>query len=118
MGWLKEVLNNVQPYVQCQTEFSVENDCLLWGTRVVIPTCKSLQDTLLKSLHDKQPSITRMKALACSYFWCIGLDKDTENLGKFCECCQAVKSNPTAAPLSRGTVVPLCRTCNSAYELL
>ena len=42
-GWPKEVPNNVQPYVQRQTELSVENDCLLWETRVVIP--KSLQDT-------------------------------------------------------------------------
>ena len=49
-GWLKEVPNNVQPYVQCQTELSVDNDCLIWGKRVVIP--KLLQDTLLKSLHD------------------------------------------------------------------
>ena len=69
-GWpsLKEVPSNVQPYVQHQTELSVEIDCLLWGTRVVIP--KSLQDTLLKSLHDNHvhPGITRLKAVARSYF--------------------------------------------------
>ena len=47
MTWPKEVPKNVQPYVQHQTELSVENDCLLWRTRVVIP--KSLLDTLLKS---------------------------------------------------------------------
>ena len=40
-----------------------------------------------------------MKAMACSYFWWIGLDKDTENLRKSCENWQAVKSNPTAVPL-------------------
>ena len=28
-GWPKEVPNNIQPYVQRQTELSVENDCLL-----------------------------------------------------------------------------------------
>ena len=43
-GWPKGVSNNVQPYVQRQTELSAENDCLLWGTRV--------QDTLLKSLQN------------------------------------------------------------------
>ena len=36
-GWLKEVPNDVQPYVKHQTEQSVENDTLLRGTRVVIP---------------------------------------------------------------------------------
>ena len=65
--------------------------------RVVIP--KSFQDTLLKSLHDNHPGITRMKAVAHSYFWWIGLDKDIKNLGKSCESCQAVKWNPTAASL-------------------
>ena len=68
-GWPKEVPNDVQPYVQRQTELSIENDCLLWGTRAVIP--KSLQDTLLKSLHDNPPGTctTRMKAVVRSYFW-------------------------------------------------
>ena len=96
-GWLKEVSNKIQPYVQHQAKLSVENNGPICGTRVVIP--KLLQDTLLKSLHDTQPFITRMKALARSYFWWIGLDKDIENLGKSCESCQAVKANPTAEPL-------------------
>ena len=52
-GWLKEVPNSVQPYVQRQTKLVVEYNCLLWGTRVVFP--KSLQDTLLKPLHDQPP---------------------------------------------------------------
>ena len=96
--WPKEVPNNVQPYVQHQTELCVENGSLLWGTKVVIP--KSLQETLLKSLHDNHPGITRMKGLACSYFCWFGLDKDIENLGKSSESCQAVKSNPTVAPFT------------------
>ena len=32
-----------------------------------------------------------MKALARSYLWWIGLDKDIESLGKSCESCQAIK---------------------------
>ena len=95
--WPKEVPNNVQPYVQRQTELSVENDCLLWEARVVIPT--SLQDTLLKSLHDNHPGITSMKSLPRSYFWWFGVDKVIENLGKSCESCQVVKLNATATPL-------------------
>ena len=96
-GWMEKVPDDVQPYVRCQAELSIENDCLLWGTRVVIP--KSLQDVLLRSLHDNHPGVTRMKALARSYFWWIGLDKDIESLGRSCESCQAIKSNPAVAPL-------------------
>ena len=40
-----------------------------------------------------------MKAVAHSYFWWFGLDKDIENLGKSCENCAAAKSNPTVVPL-------------------
>ena len=40
-----------------------------------------------------------MKAVAHSYFWWIGLDKDIETLAKSCGECQAVKSNPAAARL-------------------
>ena len=40
-----------------------------------------------------------MKAVARSYFWWIGLDKDIESLGRSCDSCQAVKSNPATAPL-------------------
>ena len=65
--------------------------------RVFIP--KSLQVTLLKYLHNNHPGITRIKVLAHSYFWWIGLDKDIENLRKSSESCQVVKSNLTAAPL-------------------
>ena len=60
---------------------------------------KSLQDTHLRSLHENHPCITRMKAMECSFFWWIGLDKDIQTLRKSSEDCQADNSNPTAAPL-------------------
>ena len=67
--------NRFADSLQCQTEPSVQNGCLLWGQ--TIP--KSWQVTFLKSLYDNHPGITRMKAVARS--WWIGLDKDIENLG-------------------------------------
>ena len=45
------------------------------------------------------PGITRMKAIARSYFWWNGLDKDIEKLANLCESCQAMKSSPAVAPL-------------------
>ena len=40
-----------------------------------------------------------MKAVARSYFWWSGLDKDIENQAKSCLQCQEQKSNPPVAPL-------------------
>ena len=96
-GPTKEVPEDVQPYTQHQNELSIESGCPLWGTRVVI--LKSLQSILLQSVHESHPGITHMKALTRSYFWWFGLHKDIESLGRSCETCQAIKSNPAAVPL-------------------
>ena len=97
MWWKTGVPEDINPFLQSWDELCIENGCLLWGTKVVIP--KALQAKILHSLHDNHPGITSMKALARSYIWWIGLDKDIESLAKSCESYQAVKSNPTAAPL-------------------
>jgi hypothetical protein len=68
----------------------------MWGIHVLIPT--ALQASVLQSLHDGHPGITRMKAIARSHFWWSGLDGDTERIAKSCESCQAVKSSPAPAP--------------------
>ena len=96
-GWPKQTPEIVQLYASHQTQLTIENGCLLWGTRVII--LKPLQDLLLRSLHETHPGTTHMEAFARSYFWWTGLYKDVENLGKSCVACQAMKSNPTAAPL-------------------
>ena len=74
----------------------LEDGCLLWGIRVIIPA--NLQSQLLKSLHANHPGITRMKATARSYFWWYGLNKAVEDLAKSCSRCQSVKSAPAKAP--------------------
>ena len=40
-----------------------------------------------------------MKAVARSYFWYLGLDKDNEEKSHSCTSCQAMKNAPPAAPL-------------------
>ena len=59
-------------HLRRKNEYTMKNGCLLSGTRVVIP--KSLQGLLLQSLHENHPGITRMKAIAQSYFWGTSLD--------------------------------------------
>ena len=64
---------------------------------MIVP--QTLHSQVLKSLHANHPGITRMKAIARSYFWWIGQDKAIEELGKSCQSCQANQANPAAAPL-------------------
>ena len=47
--------------------------------------------TILQSLHNGYPGITRIKAIAHSYFWWNGLDRNIEELANYCDSCQAVK---------------------------
>ena len=79
-GWPKQVSKDLQTFLDKQTELSTENDCLLWGIRVIVP--ESLQRRVLDSLHTNHSGITRMKAIARSHFWWKGLDGDIEAMGK------------------------------------
>ena len=46
LGWPENKVNdNLRPYRARQSEISIENDCLLWGTRVIIP--ESLRGSVL-----------------------------------------------------------------------
>ena len=96
-GWPKQVPDNIQPYLSKQEEITIESGCLLWGIRVIIP--KSLQDRMLQTLYQNHPGVTRMKSIARSYMWWLGIDKDIENLAKSCLPCLENKSQPAAAPL-------------------
>ena len=60
-GWPSQVSKELQPYHTKLAELSVEEGCLLWGRRVIIP--KKLQKTILKELHSKHMGVAKMKAL-------------------------------------------------------
>ncbi|XP_026546053.1 uncharacterized protein K02A2.6-like, partial [Notechis scutatus] len=80
-----------------QTELSLQKGCLLWGDRVVIP--EKLQGKVLKLLHEGHPGIVRTKALARSYAWWPGMDKEIEAWVARCSRCQEARPNPPAAPI-------------------
>lgn len=96
-GWPGEVSSSLKPFFNRRLELSVENGCLLWGTRVIIP--KRLQEEILEDLHQSHPGVSRMKSIARSYFWWPSLDKQIEELASHCTSCQSLRHSPTAAPL-------------------
>ena len=66
VGWPKHnSQDELQPYWTKRLELTVEQGCLLWGIRVIVPP--SLQDKVLEELHSSHPGISRMKAIARSY---------------------------------------------------
>ena len=86
LGWPRDPEDYLAQYSLRRSELSVQQQCLLWGSRVIIP--KQGRDKLLEELHQCHPGIVRMKCLARSYMWWPGLDKDIENKLKSCEECQ------------------------------
>ena len=81
-GWPSQVPKELQPYHTKLAELSVEEGCLLWGRRVIIP--QKLREIILQELHSEHMGIAKMKALARSHVWWTGIDKDLECLAKSC----------------------------------
>ena len=68
-GWIAThtLSPEFQPFVTCALGFSIHNDCLLWGNRVIVPP--KLRDRVLQELHNLHPESSRMKSLARQYIW-------------------------------------------------
>ena len=66
----------LKPFWSRTLKLTTEGDCLLWGTRVIIP--QKLYAAVLQELHTSHPGIVHMKVLLRNYVWWPGLDKAIE----------------------------------------
>ncbi|KAJ8403254.1 hypothetical protein AAFF_G00354710 [Aldrovandia affinis] len=67
-GWPTEVPDSsFKPFISRHHELSAHKNCLLWGSRVVIPNLARKE--VLAMLRDAHPGIVHMKGLARSYAW-------------------------------------------------
>ena len=95
-GWPSQINNVLKPYRIRQTELSVEEGCIMWGARVVIP--KKLQVTILQMLHEGHVGMVRVKRITQSFAWWPGVDTDIEELVKTCKNCQQDHKSQEFAP--------------------
>ncbi|XP_062846979.1 uncharacterized protein K02A2.6 [Trichomycterus rosablanca] len=96
-GWPKEIPEELKGYHKRHDELSVEQGCVLWGTRVVTPS--KLRAAVLKEIHSGHPGIVKMKAIARQYVWWPHIDMDIEKVCKGCETCQLEQRMPRHVPL-------------------
>ena len=89
---------------------SIEQGCLVWGERVVIPL--NLREKTLTDLHEAHPSVSRMKVFGHSYVWWPGMDRDIKKLVFNCETCQISQAMHQKTPFTIGTEQ---KTCGSDF---
>ena len=97
-GWpshQSHVEEELKPFVRRRYELSVEGGCVLWGSRVVVPTRG--RDVVLKMLHEAHPGINQMKGLAHSYVWWPGIDDELE---KMCQIVRSMSTTPKSSTSS------------------
>ena len=96
-GWSSTVDDSFLVFKSRANSLTVEDGCLMWGHRVVIP--QVLRRELLSKLHSVHSGVVKMKALAPSFIWWPGLESDIENVTKTCKLYLENASNPPRATL-------------------
>ena len=70
-GWPANVLGDfadaMKPYKSRVNELSVQDGCVLWGARVLVP--EKGRQAVLTQLHDGHPGFSRMKVIARTIVW-------------------------------------------------
>ena len=96
-GWPQSVDTSFRSFHSRRSELSVQDGCLLWGSRVVIPP--QGRALIMEELHETHPGVSRLKSLARSYVWWPGMDSDLEEKVRRCVDCQVNQKSPAKAPL-------------------
>lgn len=82
----------IQVYFKVRDCLTICNKCLLFSSRIVIPTV--LRSEVLKYLHEGHPGIVRSKLLARQFVWWPPLEEDLSQLALNCSICAVVNFKP------------------------
>lgn len=91
-GWPEKCPDIFKPFSSRRNELSTHMNCVLWGSRVVIPN--KLRSHVLSLLHANHQGIVTTKALARSYIWWPKMDESIEILISQCSTCQKTRNAP------------------------
>lgn len=100
-GWPsngKNLSEDENKFFSKRHELSVEQNCLFWGYRIIIPG--SLREQILEQLHKTHLGVVKIKALARSYVWWPGVDTDIEDRVRACRICAENQKTPTRVPMT------------------
>ena len=88
----------LSPFTNMKDKLTVDTGCLLFGSRVIIPTRQ--QARLLFELHITHMGVVKMKSLAREYIWWPGINKEIESMAAKCTGCAKYKKRPAPVPLT------------------
>ena len=92
----EHISQELRPYFTKRNELSIENDIIMWGLRVVTPSC--YRHKILSELHKNHPGMSRMKSLSRIQIRFPNIDKEIKKLVKTCETCEKLSNNPKKSP--------------------
>ena len=92
-GWVKSDDAVLRPYQTRASELSIQDGCVLWGSRVIVP--KKGREAVITLLHEQHPH----KRLARGYVWWPGMDQELEVAVRECDQCQQHQKSPAKAPM-------------------
>ena len=85
------ISNQIQAYKNVKDELYVCDNIVMRGDRIVVP-CK-LQHSLLHTAHESHQGMTRTKQRLRELYWWPKMDKEVEDLVKYCVTCKANDKN-------------------------
>ena len=106
-GWptADDLHTEMHAYYRRRWELSMEEGCLLWGSRTVI--AEKYHKQLLQELQANYLGMVKMKSLARLHVWWPTLDQDIEEMVRRCSLCQEMQpkapqaeANPWKYPTS------------------
>ncbi|XP_050521685.1 uncharacterized protein K02A2.6-like [Daktulosphaira vitifoliae] len=97
-GW-EGKLEECKYYFKMKNDLGLQDDCLFFGDRVVIP--EHLKERVLQLLHKDHNGIVRMKMEARGILWWRNMAKDIEETVKRCEICAQTQNVPKEVVTSR-----------------